>query len=335
MSSSSTWSILRTAVQPRFRAVVCGLVLAAPLAGSAAGAPPPAVPAFRLFPRPKGRPDPVDDPQQSPQGRLEHRLRDALREDAADFKSTARLVLLRPWRDLKRRPLVGAAVAGTLFYTSAHKRGIREEVQEDRLLENDRGLLGGSSRFGQWQIPAAAALAVYLGGLTSHKPGLRDTGRLVAETMLFTGMATTLGQSVLAEDRPASGGRLHFFGGIGHGVSGHASASVALTYPLVRRYLTVAPGDGRWKRAGKRAGQVVGYSIPFLTGLSRVRDDKHFLWNVLAGWGIGYYVSDTVWKAHARGPHGEGERASSWVPRGVAPYVDPQGGGGVELSWSF
>lgn len=264
-----------------------------------------------------------------------HRIREALRADGAEIRAAGKFLALRPWGDLKRHPWAGAAIAGTLFYASSHKRGLRDEFLEDDPFAHEAGLLDASSKFGEWQIPAAATVGLYLGGLASNKPAVREGGLLLAETMLYTAVVTGIGQSLFAEDRPQEGGKLHLARAPGHGVSGHASFSVALTQPLVRRYLGIRPDDGPWLRAGKRAGQVVGWSIPLLTGLSRIQDDKHFLWNVLAGWGVGYYVSDTVWKAHRRRLTGEPVRHGKLVPSTFAPWVGPESSAGFIVAWHF
>jgi membrane-associated phospholipid phosphatase len=179
-------------------------------------------------------------------------------------------------------------------------------------------------------VPALGALLL-LHGMAFRQPQARETGWMVIESALYTGVFTEVGKFILSEERPDQGGDLRFFTGGGHGVSGHAAIAASISAPLSRGLFRIDDDDGRWKRFGKRLGTGFAYGLPVLTGLSRVEDDRHYAWNVLLGLALGFTVGDTVADAHDALHQ---ERESRWKPDGVGP-VAAEGGAGVGLRWRF
>ena len=162
----------------------------------------------------------------------------------------------------------------------------------------------------------------------------RRAGLLLSESALFTAVATEIGQFVLAERRPEEGGSLRFFAGGGHGISGHTSIVASMSVPLDRLFLQIGPDDGAWSKTGKLLGKGVVYSLPVLTGWSRINDDKHFAWNVLLGLGTGFLIGDFVSSAHGLDGHdglGGNDRPRNWS---VVPIISDRGDPGLGLRWT-
>ena len=139
---------------------------------------------------------------------------------------------------------------------------------------------------------------LYAVGLFSDTPGVRDTGLMLGESLLATTLAIQTLQFLFSEERPAEGGEMEYFRWGGHGASGHAAVAMSLTRVINYRFLRLTRGESKSRRTAKILGKTAVYSAAALTGLSRVHDDKHHLWNVVLGSGMGYYVTGVSLRAH-------------------------------------
>ncbi len=164
---------------------------------------------------------------------------------------------------------------------------------------------------GRRTIPALSG-AFVLGGLLLGSQREVETGLMLIESLVFTAAVTGLGQLVLAEERPYEGGELRFFHTHGHGVSGHSSVSASMVIPLDRQYLGIRNEDGKATRTVKYLGKGFLYSAPVMVGISRVRSNRHYLWNVILGLGIGYSVGKVVADVHGRSVGAEEAKTRSW-----------------------
>lgn len=138
--------------------------------------------------------------------------------------------------------------------------------------------------FGDGISVAVAVLVLFLMGIAWKKKTLAETSLVLAVAGLYCGVLTSLGQFILAEARPESGGELAFFKMGGHGISGHSSSSAVLFFPL---YGVLG------SKLNKRQQLMLGGGLLFWAGMvawSRMWDNKHFLWNVMLGSSIGFFT---------------------------------------------
>ncbi len=169
--------------------------------------------------------------------------------------------------------------------------------------------------------------AFVLGGVLMRSAREVETGFMLFESLVFTAAVTGLGQLVLAEDRPYEGGELRFFQIHGHGISGHSSVSASMVMPLDSQYLGIREDDGRAMVTAKYLGKGILYSAPVMVGISRVRSNRHYLWNVILGLGVGYSVGKVVADVHERSVDTDGVKAGSW-----RMFVGT-GGASLSLEW--
>jgi hypothetical protein len=208
-----------------------------------------------------------------------------------------------------------AGMAGSIYFAQAHRcsiqdwwRGNVRSGATDTISDIVRPL--GN----QFTSPLLAG-AFLAGGLLSGRSHETETGVMLAESAVYTLALTSVGQFTFSEDRPCQGGMSHYVDGhIGHGISGHSSAAACLAGPLNRQYLQLKDSDTDLMTAAKIGGKVAVYGLPVLVGLSRVNGDSHYLWNVLAGWAIGYTVGELIPNAHEARKAGR-----SWW---IAPVMD-------------
>lgn len=222
----------------------------------------------------------------------------------------------------------GTFLAGAI-YTNRVKGPLSDEFQEDRSQSRD----AVSSTFrplGEAVIPIVA-LSTYALGRLSGSDRTRRVGLILSESAGFTVLATEIGQFIFSEQRPADGGKLSFFSTGGHGISGHTSIVASMSAPLDRLFFQVNPGDGAWRRTGKYFGKAMAYSLPVMTGWSRINDNKHYAWNVVLGLGTGWMMGDFVASAHGlSGRQDDVERHWS-----VVPMMDDHGAPGLGIRWAL
>lgn len=202
---------------------------------------------------------------------------------------------------LGRENLLGlasyAVFAGGLY---ANKREVNEGVQS--LLDWDEGTREGSLQgfkfLGDHGVVAGAGALLVVSGLELGSPREVETGVMILESYAFTGLFTLAGQFILSEERPRDGGTMGFFKPDGHGVSGHAALAASLVGPVSRQYLGRNSGDGRLATLGKQVARIALWTMPFLTGISRIESNDHYAWNVLLGLSIGYGTGHLVARSH-------------------------------------
>src|SRR3989442_3372921 len=180
-------------------------------------------------------------------------------------------------------------------------------------------------------VPAIAAL-FYLGGSAFHDYRAKETGFMLAESGILTGILTVTGMWVLSEDRPREGGRLHPFKGIGHDVSGHAATAASISGVLSRMYFQVEPDDGRVDRTFKWIGKGFVYAAPVAVSFGPVNEQGHFVYSTILGMAIGFWTSNAVADAHGLYLQAPGSRLK---PSGVAPIVGDRAGAGAVVRWEF
>ncbi len=276
--------------------------------------------------------DPDASPSSDPLG-IDTRLRtsaigdsDDSGSDWGDFLDTGRSVLFQLGHPTGKEALIYAGLAVGAGFLQSHKYELANRVQAGRTEEtNDLSALGRP--LGEVVVPVAA-FSTYLLGRFTGSESTRRAGLILSESALFTVAATEVSQFVLAEERPRSGGKLHFFRGGGHGVSGHASIIASTAVPIDRLFLRIEPDDGAWMRLAKGFGKTLAYGAPVLTGWSRMNDNQHYAWNVLLGLGTGYMMGELVMNAHE--PRSS-SRERSWS---IVPMTNDTGAPGLSFRWS-
>jgi membrane-associated phospholipid phosphatase len=128
---------------------------------------------------------------------------------------------------------------------------------------------------------------VYLGGLAAGNEGVRTTGRMMFESVAFTGLTVVALKSITGRSRPyTEEGSLRFrpFQYQDDYVSlpsGHSALSFALSTVLSRRI-------------HNRYASLALYSISTLTAISRVYEDEHWLSDSVLGAAIGTVIGLTI-----------------------------------------
>jgi len=251
--------------------------------------------------------------------------------DGQELKYTQKYYWNRLFHPELKDRVWGTGVLMASFILATQKRRIQSDVSEDDSPAREHFFRTAQDLGGRGIVPAIAVM-FYLSGSAFRNYRTKETGIMLGESGLLTGILCVAGQWVLSEDRPKEGGRLHPFQGIGHGVSGHTSTAASIAGVLSRQYLQIRPEDGRVARTFKWIGKGFAYGAPVAVAFGRVNEQQHFAYSTLLGLGIGFWTSNVVADAH--GLYLEGKR-SPLQPTSVGPIVGVDGGAGIGARWKW
>jgi PAP2 superfamily protein len=227
---------------------------------------------------------------------------------------------------------VGGVVLGVAFALWSQKDQIQEDwAQRDTTIEHETTLKRIQKLGGGTMVPATALL-LYLGGSSFRDYRSKETGVMLAHSLLLTDLVTLAGRWVLAEDRPKYGGSLHPFQGFGGGISGHSATAASISGVLSRMYLQVDSGDSHATVMWKHIGKGLAYGLPAIVAFGRVNDQQHYLYNTVLGLSIGYWSGNVVADAHGFYIHGTPSR---FRPSAVGPILGDRGEPGIGARWNY
>lgn len=132
--------------------------------------------------------------------------------------------------------------------------------------------------------------AIYFTGLFARNKVIRETGRMLLQSLIYSGSITILLKTVTGRSRPYYSASQYDFNWFEKAEeklsfpSGHATVAFAVSTVLAEKI------DTWWSRT-------LFYSLAALTAYSRVHDNQHWVSDVvlggLTGFGSGYFVVHT------------------------------------------
>jgi len=155
--------------------------------------------------------------------------------------------------------------------------------------------------------------ALYLPGLLFDIEDLRVTGRMLGQSLIYSGAATMTFRVILGRDRPYSGKGPSSFGWMEFGnaeqsfPSGHTTVAFAMASVLARRIK-------------EPVATVLLYTAAAATGLARMYHDQHWASDVLLGAVIGHSAGMYVASCEEKRSAGARDTMSGW-------FVLPSPGG--------
>lgn len=156
-----------------------------------------------------------------------------------------------------------------------------DEELRNRLSLNNRKTLNGDF----WDIPTKygiagymnlGALSIYAVGLISREDEVRKLGRIIFQSLSYTGISVMAIRIIAGRERPYSGYNPFTFNGltmdneIQSFPSGHTTVAFAVSSAIAEYY------DKWWLRIGM-------YSFASLTAYARVRNKQHWVSDVVFG----------------------------------------------------
>jgi hypothetical protein len=210
--------------------------------------------------------------------RLDHDI-DVFLQDAADIFTAPGSFSGMDWLNVG---LVVGATAGAYLVDE----DVRAFSQTHRLDENEDWLYVGDM-YGRGIVPGAAAALLYAGGFAFEDEWTRVTGRMLLQSLIYSGMINQFSKFLSGRARPYTneGKEAFRFFGIASAYkafpSGHATAAFAFSSTLSRR-------------VGSLPFSLLLYTLSTATVLQRIDADRHWLSDTVLGAAIGAFIGIAV-----------------------------------------
>jgi len=179
---------------------------------------------------------------------------------------------------------------GALFVTTAavylKDESIRANSFKQRSEMNDE-ISDAAKLYGEIAAPVIIGGGIYTAGLFSKNEYIRVTGRMVFESVLYSGIVTNVFKTAIGRSRPQKEEGSQFYRLLSFNTgntsmpSGHSTVAFAVSSVLANRINNTFASIGLYTLAG-------------ITALSRVYHDEHWASDVLLGSAIGYFIGDFI-----------------------------------------
>jgi membrane-associated phospholipid phosphatase len=183
------------------------------------------------------------------------------------------------------------------LYTGAGMLGLGLILSQDKNLHSSlsKGVNEGDfwsvvKNGGDVKYTSIGSGTVYLAGLFMRNKTIRETGRMLLQSLIYSGIITVLFKTVTGRSRPYFSESQYDFNWFEKAEekqafpSGHATVAFAVSTVFAERINTW------WSRT-------LFYSLAALTAYSRIHDNQHWVSDVafgsLIGFGSGYFVVHT------------------------------------------
>jgi len=188
---------------------------------------------------------------------------------------------------------------------------ILTDVSLSHSLSNKSGTLNlfKEVRTGSVATLGAASAGFYIWSLHTHDPHQRETGLLAGEAIFDSLILTEGVKYVAGRERPdQANGQANFFQGGTSFPSQHSAAAWAAAGILAHEY----PGT---------MTKLLAYGLASTVSIASVGSKQHFASDVFIGSGMGWLVSEYVYRTHHHAELG----GSAWNPVGTLIHGDSSG----------
>lgn len=239
-------------------------------------------------------------------------LRGKVKLDSDYFKgifTDTGYALTSPWRWDKSDWATASIVAGVTGIFFVLDDELREDFKEGRSSTTD-DISSVFEPFGNSAIILPAMAGFYLYGYLGENEKVERVSLLAVESLLVTGLFTTIVKVSMGRTRPFDGVPNDEFKGPRTGnnslPSGHTSTAFTIATVMANEYEHVP------------LVSPISYGLATLTGLSRLNDQKHWASDVVLGAALGYFTAKTILKLHS---NKKGQHFT------IYPRADYRGGG--------
>ena len=179
---------------------------------------------------------------------------------------------------------------GAVIFTTAafmnYDKDIRREFSKNHNDTRDK-IADAGNVYGNLITPVVLGTGIYSYGLFFKDDYVRETGRMIFESVLFSGIITDVTKIIAGRSRPYTERGPYFYNmftfneGSLSFPSGHATVAFAVSSVLSNRIHNLYASIGL-------------YTLSTVTALSRIYSDKHWASDVVLGSAIGYFVGEYV-----------------------------------------
>jgi membrane-associated phospholipid phosphatase len=210
--------------------------------------------------------------------------------------------------------LTFGAVTGVLIATDSRSTRQLPNTKDQLAFGRDVSQLGAVYTL----VPVIGGL--FLTGVLTKQPKLRETGLLGGEAVVDALIVSEIFKVATGRQRPLEGnGGGHFFHGSDSFPSGHTIESFALASVVAHQY------------HDNKAVVFLSYGLASLVGASRFSARQHFASDIVAGGVMGWFIGRHVYERN------QGNRrsvAKALLSPQVIPHVQPSDRSyGISLAW--
>lgn len=230
---------------------------------------------------------------------------------------------LAPFSSSKNLVISSAVVGGTVLSSTLDK-DIRKQISVQGYSSYNGTFLDGPTAYGYVQYPSIFAGALYTIGLLTRESELRKTGRMLIQSLVYSGTVTMALRYATGRHRPfsSSGNQYEFswFNSAGDTQSfpsGHTVVAFATSTILAEQI------DTWWAR-------VVLYSFAALTGYARLHYDKHWFSDVFFGAALGFGSSMFVLHRERERENNDKRKMKKGGGFSLSPSIN-----GINISYGF
>lgn len=205
--------------------------------------------------------------------------------------------------------LILGGVATTTALAFTVDEDVRDFMHRNRTDFLDKYTVVGR-QYGEVLTAGIISGAIYFGGLAAGSTEVRETGRMLIETLAYAGIVTTVLKSALGRSRPFLNEGAFKFRGLQFKnehislPSGHSTVAFAMSSVLASRIKNTYASIGL-------------YSLAAFTAFQRMYDDKHWLSDTILGAAIGHFIGLAIVNY--------GSKESSDTSVHLQPSVSPYG----------
>lgn len=180
-----------------------------------------------------------------------------------------------------------AGIIDGLIIASTTDLAVKGTVKNPTNNDYNKNFWDIPTAYGEVWTAGAISGGIYLTGLFTRNNSIRTTGRMLIESVVYSGAMEVIVKYLAGRDRPYIRNYQYWFKSFQTGEdhvsfpSGHTTMAFAVSTVLAERI------DNLYARIGL-------YGLAGLTGCARIINNKHWLTDVLAGgllgFGTGYYI---------------------------------------------
>lgn len=200
-------------------------------------------------------------------------------------------------------------VVGTTALAFTVDEDVRSFMQRNHTSFLDKYTVIGR-QYGEVVNAGILSGVIYLGGLAAGSTDMRETGRMMIETLAYAGIVTTVLKTALGRSRPYMNRGAFDYKGFQFKTettslpSGHSTVAFAMTTVLASRIHNTYASIGL-------------YSLAAFTAFQRMYDDKHWLSDTILGAAIGHFIGQAIVSY--------GEKEDNDTSLSLQPSVSPYG----------
>lgn len=219
-----------------------------------------------------------------------HSIGSDLAGDLSIFFSDWAMYLSYPFRMKGTDWLIGgAAISGTVLSSLADRR-IHGFIGSTEAANSKYNFFNLATYYGYIYYQAALAGGLYMAGLLTRSDGVRETARLIMQSLTYSGTITIGLRMLFSRERPYITDNPYKFDGL------KLKSLDTQSFPSGHTAVAFATSTILAERIGTWWSRVIFYGAAGLVGFSKIRTNQHWLSDVVFGALLGFSSSWFVLK---------------------------------------